>query len=68
MMMGLGPWELIIIFMIVLVIFGANKLPQIGDALGKSIKNFKRAAENHDEIDVTPKKELDAEAKRDEKK
>jgi sec-independent protein translocase protein TatA len=54
--------------MIVLVIFGANKLPQIGDALGKSIKNFKRAAESHDEIDVTPKKELDAESKRDEKK
>jgi sec-independent protein translocase protein TatA len=35
--------ELIIILLIVLVVFGANKLPQIGDALGRSIKNFKKA-------------------------
>jgi sec-independent protein translocase protein TatA len=36
--------ELIVILLIVLVVFGANKLPGIGDALGKSIKNFKKAS------------------------
>ncbi len=39
-----GMGELIIILLIVLVVFGANKLPQIGDALGRSIKNFKKAS------------------------
>ncbi len=54
--LGLGPLELVLILIIVLLIFGAGKLPQIGDALGKSIKNFKRAASAQDEIDVSPKK------------
>jgi sec-independent protein translocase protein TatA len=53
--MGLGFGELILILIIVLLVFGAGKLPQIGDALGKSIKNFKRSASGNDEIDVTPK-------------
>lgn len=60
--LALGPVELVIVLFIVLLIFGAGKLPQIGDALGKSIKNFKRAAEtdhDHDELDVTPKKEIE---------
>lgn len=39
-----GMGELIVILLIVLVVFGANKLPGIGDALGKSIKNFKKAS------------------------
>jgi sec-independent protein translocase protein TatA len=47
-----GPGELIIILCIVLVIFGAGKLPMIGDALGKTIKNFKRASVADDEIEV----------------
>ncbi len=54
---GLGAWELILILLIVLLIFGAGKLPQIGDALGKGIRNFKSASSgNRDEpVDVTPK-------------
>ena len=54
-MPGLGEW--IVILMIVLVVFGANKLPGIGDALGRSIKNFKRAAagdEDKDEEEAAP--------------
>ena len=51
-----GMGELVIILLIVLVVFGANKLPSIGDALGRSIKNFKRASTGNDEIDVSPKK------------
>lgn len=45
-----GMGELIVILLIVLVVFGANKLPGIGDALGRSIKNFKKAS-NIDEDD-----------------
>ena len=44
-----GMGELVIILLIVLVVFGANKLPGIGDALGRSIKNFKRASKVEDD-------------------
>jgi sec-independent protein translocase protein TatA len=50
-----GPTELIIIFLIVLVIFGASRLPQIGKGLGEGIRNFKAGVhEGPEEIDVTP--------------
>ena len=42
-MFGLGMSELIVILIIVLVIFGANRLPQLGEGLGKAIKGFKKA-------------------------
>lgn len=57
---GIGLPELIIILVIVLIIFGAGKLPEIGAGLGKGIRNFKRATSEPDEIDVTPKKEKEA--------
>jgi len=41
----------------VLLIFGANKIPQLGDALGKGIRNFKKATKDDDAIDVTPRSE-----------
>ena len=55
--MNLGFGELLLIFIVILLIFGASKLPQLGDALGKGIKNFKRSVSGEDEIDVTPKKD-----------
>jgi sec-independent protein translocase protein TatA len=54
---GLGIWELLIILFIVLIIFGAGKLPQIGEGLGKGIGNFRKATRESKEIDVTPEKE-----------
>ncbi|HEY7956870.1 MAG: twin-arginine translocase TatA/TatE family subunit [Polyangia bacterium] len=63
--MGLGFGEMVILLIIVLLVFGAGKLPQIGDALGKSIKNFKRAADGRDEIDVSPKKEIPSDSAKD---
>ena len=51
-----GMGELIVILLIVLVVFGANKLPGIGDALGRSIRNFKKAsAPDDDGLDVGKK-------------
>ncbi len=48
---GLGMPELIIILVIILIIFGAGKLPEIGAGLGKGIKNFKSATKKS-EIDI----------------
>jgi sec-independent protein translocase protein TatA len=42
-MFGIGMPELIIILVIILIIFGAGKLPEIGAGMGKAIKNFKKA-------------------------
>jgi len=67
-MLGLGPVELIIIFVIVLVIFGVGKLPQIGEGLGKAIKGYKKAVDEDDVIDVTPKKSDEEETKEDSEK
>ena len=56
-MFGFSMPALIIILVIVLVIFGAGRLPEIGAALGKSIRNFKSSSEGKDEIEITPKKD-----------
>ena len=54
-MFGLGIGELVIILVIVLIIFGAGKLPEIGEGLGRGIRSFRKAVRTPDEIDVTPK-------------
>ena len=43
-MFGLGTTELLIILVLVMIIFGAGKLPQVGGALGKGLRNFKKGA------------------------
>lgn len=53
-MFGLGATELAIILVIVIVLFGARRLPEIGAGVGKAIKNFKAGMSGDDEIDVTP--------------
>ncbi|MCP3677476.1 MAG: twin-arginine translocase TatA/TatE family subunit [Deltaproteobacteria bacterium] len=67
-MLGLGPTELIIIFVIVLIVFGVGKLPQIGEGLGKAIKGYKKATSEDDVIDVTPKSSDSEESKEDSSK
>ena len=54
-MFGLGIGELIVILVIVMIIFGAGRLPELGDGLGRGIRNFRKAVSKPDEIDVTPK-------------
>ena len=53
-MFGFGLPELIVVMVIVLVVFGAGRLPEIGGALGKSIRNFKNASNAKDEIEIKP--------------
>jgi sec-independent protein translocase protein TatA len=50
-MFGLGMPELLVVLVIVVVLFGANKLPQIGAGIGKGIKNFKEATKESDKKD-----------------
>jgi sec-independent protein translocase protein TatA len=58
-MFGMGMQELLIILVIVLIIFGAGKLPEIGSALGKGIKNFKKTMNDNNEIANQPPKKED---------
>lgn len=57
-MFGFGVPELLIILVIVLVVFGAGRLPEIGSALGKSIRNFKKASDGKEEIEIKPKDDI----------
>jgi sec-independent protein translocase protein TatA len=63
---GIGIPELIVILLIVLVIFGAGRLPEIGSGLGKAIRGFKESIQGKDAIDVTPKKEVREKKKKEE--
>ncbi len=62
-MFGIGTQELLIIFILILIIFGAKRLPALGSGLGKAIRNFKQGVSEPDEIDITPNKETKNENK-----
>jgi sec-independent protein translocase protein TatA len=56
-MFGIGTTELLIVLGIVIVLFGARRLPELGAGVGKAIRNFKSGISGQDELDVTPKKD-----------
>lgn len=53
-MPNLGMGELIIILLIVLLVFGASRLPQLGESLGKAVRGLKRGLNTDDDIEVSP--------------
>jgi len=55
MFRNFGIWEILLILFIVLIVFGVGKLPQVGSAIGKSIRNFKKAQAGEDEEEEKPK-------------
>jgi len=68
-MFGLGTTELVVILIIVIVLFGASRLPQIGKGVGEAIRNFKKSVSGESsEIDVTPKKGEEKQEGKEEKK
>ena len=55
-MFGIGIQELLVILLIVVIVFGAKRLPELSSSLGKAIRNFRRSMSESDEIDITPGK------------
>lgn len=63
----LSTQDFLIIGAVVVVLFGAKKIPELAKGIGEGIKNFKKAVNDPGELDVTPKKPLDKD-KEEEKK
>ena len=55
-MFGLGIGELLIIIVIAMAVF-SRRLPDLGESLGRSVKKFRKAMNEPDEVDITPKKD-----------
>jgi len=64
-MPNIGPFEMVIIFLVVLIIFGPKSLPKIGQALGRGIREFKDAAKGLTADDDEPRRQVTQPAPRD---
>jgi sec-independent protein translocase protein TatA len=63
-MFGLNPWELGIILLVVLLLFGAKRVPEIGRSLGKGIREFKSSVESKDGDSGTAEEKPEATSKK----
>ena len=59
MFRSLGPWEIGLIVVIILIVFGVGRLPQVGGAIGRGLRSFRRAQSGEDE-EEKPKSEIEA--------
>ena len=66
-MFGMGPWELLIVFLVILLLFGAKRLPDIAQGLGKGIREFKSAMKDTTDELKGSVNDNDAEKKNDKK-
>ncbi|MHB0868020.1 MAG: Sec-independent protein translocase subunit TatA/TatB [Chloroflexota bacterium] len=62
-MPSFGPWELILILGIVVIVFGVGKLPEVGGALGKGIKEFRKSTADDSDTTAAPNEAADKESK-----
>ncbi len=53
-MLGLSPLELTVVALLIVVLFGAKRLPELGSGLGKAISNFRNSYKEEQALDVTP--------------
>jgi len=60
-MFGLGMWELVVILLIVVIIFGAKRIPELGKGLGEGIQSFKKAT--HEVENKKPEPQIEEEKK-----
>ena len=65
MFRSFGIWEIILILVIILIIFGVGKLPQVGSAIGKGLRSFKKAQSGEDEKEVASPEPKKADDKKD---
>lgn len=63
-MFGLGMPELVIILVVVLLLFGASRLPEIGSGLGRAIRGFKKGVQEPPELNVSSKPDSDHSGKK----
>lgn len=56
-MFGLSPFEILIVAVVIVLLFGTKRLPELGSGLGQAISNFRRSYKEGSAIDVTPQKE-----------
>jgi sec-independent protein translocase protein TatA len=60
--MPIGPWELVIIILVLLLVFGSRRLPEMGRSLGKGMREFKSSVTGKDEKQAEQPEELTAQA------
>lgn len=59
---NIGPFELVLVLLIVIIIFGVGKLPELGSALGQGIREFRRTTQGLDEITEAKDKDKEEES------
>ncbi|MFC2010861.1 twin-arginine translocase TatA/TatE family subunit [Chloroflexota bacterium] len=51
----MGPWEIVLILVIILIVFGVGKLPQVGGAIGKGFHAFRKGQSGEEDVEESPK-------------
>jgi sec-independent protein translocase protein TatA len=67
MFRSFGVWEIVLILVIILIVFGVGKLPQVGSSIGKGIRSFKKAQSGEDEEEEKKAAKASSQKKTDDK-